>query len=166
MNRWYVVRTHPHRERQAVSHLERQRFQTFLPSFRKRRSHAGRKDYVMTPLFPGYVFVEMNLEVDRWRSINGTVGVHHLICHGDRPAAVPKGIVEDLRAQTDPGDVVAPAALIVFERGDSVRVVDGALAGQTGRYDRMTANERVVLLLNVLGREIEASLPMAAVDAA
>ncbi len=166
MKRWYVAHTHPHKERLAIAHLQRQRFRTFLPCFRKRRSHAGRIDHVLAPLFPRYAFVGLDLKADRWRSVNGTVGVHHLVSHGDWPAPVPAGVVEDLIAQADPAGTVAPATLLTFEKGDRLCIVDGAFAKQVGRYERMTADQRVVLLLDLLGREIEAMVPLAAVDAA
>ena len=69
-------------------------------------------------------------------------------------------------AQADRRGVVAPATLLLFERGDRVRIVDGAFADQVGQYDRMTADQRIVLLLDILGREIEATVPISAVDAA
>ena len=166
MRRWYVAHTHPHKEHRAVSHLQRQQFETFLPCFKKRRSHARRIDQVLSPLFPRYLFVSLDLEADRWRAVHSTVGVRHLVCHGDLPAAVPTGIIEDLMAQADRRGVVAPATLLLFERGDRVRIVDGAFADQVGQYDRMTADQRIVLLLDILGREIEATVPISAVDAA
>lgn len=166
MKRWYVAHTQPHKEHLAIAHLQRQQFRTFLPCFLKRRSHAGRIDHVLAPLFPRYAFVGLDLEADRWRAVNGTVGVRHLVCQGDRPAAVPAGIVEDLMAQADAASVVAPATLLLFDRGDRLRIVDGAFTGQVGRYERMTADQRVVLLLNMLGREVEARVPLSAVDAA
>ena len=166
MERWYVVHTAPNGEARATAHLRRQGFETFMPRFVKMRRHARRSEKVLAPLFPRYLFIQMNLSVDRWRAVNGTVGVSHLICSGDEPVPVRAGIVEALIAQADGVDRVDPAALQLFCAGDRLRIVDGALADQVGAFERMTADQRIVLLMTVLGREVKVTLPLASVDAA
>ena len=164
--RWYVVHTRPQTEQQAVEQLRRQGFDVYLPCCRKLRRHARRREVVHAPLFPRYLFVAIDLDIQRWRSINGTLGVSHLICQGDRPAPVPEGVVERLRAREDGGGMVSLADIALFDRGAQLRVLDGTFVGKTGFYDRMTAEERVVLLLEILGRKVEVSIPIHAVEAA
>ena len=74
MERWYVVHTAPNGEARATAHLRRQGFETFMPRFAKLRRHARRTEKILAPLFPRYLFIQMNLSVDRWRAVNGTVG--------------------------------------------------------------------------------------------
>ena len=85
-NSWYVVHTRPRGEETARRHLMRQGFDAFLPQYLKRRRHARRTDWVPRPLFPRYIFIEMDLHCTRWRAIRSTVGITDLVCHGDRPA--------------------------------------------------------------------------------
>ena len=80
MNRWYVVNTQSHQEARADENLRRQGFYSWLPRFRRPRKHARRTDYVSAPLFPGYLFVRLDPEAERWRSINGTFGVVASAC--------------------------------------------------------------------------------------
>ncbi len=164
--RWYVVHTRPQAERQAIEQLRRQGFDAYLPCYRKLRRHARRREMVRAPLFPRYLFVAIDLDVQRWRSINGTLGVSHLICQGDRPAPVPEGVVERLCEREDGGGMVSLADIALFNRGARLLVLDGTFIGKTGVYDRITAEERVVLLLEILGREVEVSIPIHAVEAA
>lgn len=144
----------------------RQGFETFVPLHFRRRSHARRVERVAAPLFPRYGFVRLDLGADRWRSVNGTVGVRRLIAHGDAPTPVPVGIVEALQRQSDAAGMLPLAALRALVPGDALRIVEGAFADRVGVYERMTADERVVLLLDVLGRELEIAVPCSAVDAA
>ena len=51
---------------------------------------------VIAPVFPGYIFVSFNSERDRWRSINGKLGVGRLIATQQQPVRVPRGVVEAL----------------------------------------------------------------------
>jgi transcription antitermination factor NusG len=60
--RWYVVQTQAGAEHKAVMHLARQGFKTYLPRYLKRRRHARRIDVVAVPLFPRYLFVEIDFE--------------------------------------------------------------------------------------------------------
>lgn len=76
---WYVAQTLHHREKLAELHLNAQGFRTFFPCFRKTVRHARQLRNVIAPVFPGYIFVNFNRERDRWRSINGTLGVARLI---------------------------------------------------------------------------------------
>jgi hypothetical protein len=100
--RWYVVHTRFQCERGAVQQLNRQGFCTFLPLKPKAWRHARRQGTRFVPLFPRYLFVRLNLGRDRWRSVNGTFGVHGLVTGADhRPQPLPKGVVENLAAVAD-----------------------------------------------------------------
>src|SRR3546814_4907858 len=70
MTRWYVAQTQAQGEERARLNLERQGFRTYLPRYRRERRHARRRDVVQAPLFPGYIFIELDLEQSPWRSIN------------------------------------------------------------------------------------------------
>ena len=166
MKRWYVAYTRARAEGQTAGHLRRQGFEAYVPLFRKLRRHARASEVVAAPLFPRYVFVALDLTVDRWRSVNGTVGVCRLVCHGEWPAPVPQGVVAALRAREDGKRCVSLACLALFDRGARLRVLDGKFTGHTGVYERMTDGERIVLLFDMLGHEVEVSLPIHAVEAA
>ena len=166
MMRWYVAYTQPNAEWKAVAHLRRQGFAAYLPLCRAIRRHARRQDVVRRPLFPRYVFVGLDLAADRWRAVNGTVGVSRLVSHGEWPAPLPGDVVARLRAGEDAEGMVSLASLVLFDPGARLRVLDGAFAGQTGRYVAMSAAERVVLLFDLIGAEVEVTVPIHAVEAA
>lgn len=166
MTRWYVAYTQPQAEAKAAQHLRNQGFPVFLPFHRRLRRHARRTEAVLRPLFPRYLFVALDLERQRWRSVGGTRGVIHLVCQGERPAPVPAGVVEALQARADPSGAIPLDALAVLEPGRPLRITAGVFAGHTGRYESMTEDERVVLLLDLLGRRLEIAVPAMCVQAA
>jgi transcriptional antiterminator RfaH len=159
MNRWYVVRTKPRAEDTVLSHLRRQDFEAFLPRFLKTRRHARRVDQVGIPLFPGYLFVAFDQELARWRSIFGTIGSSGLICHGDRPAPVPEGVVEEIIARRDDKGYVALHFDRGLKQGQSIEVLNGPLAEARGIFECMDSKERVIVLLNLLGRQVRTRVP-------
>lgn len=161
--RWYVVHTHARAEEKALVNLMRQGFTAFLPHYSKRRRHARRTDYVRAPLFPRYVFVAMDVARARWRALASTIGVAHLVCLGDRPAPVPDGVVEDIRARMDERGLVAVEDEIPFSKGEVVRVTAGPLADQSGLFECASDEDRVILLLDLLGRQVPVKVPLEAV---
>ncbi len=163
MKRWYVVHTHSRGERLAAINLRRQGMDAYLPQYLKRRRHARRTQWIPAPLFPGYLFVAMDVETVRWRAIHSTVGVRYLVCHGDWPAPVPAGIVEEVQAREDEQGLVAIDTPPPFEEGEMVRITAGAFCDQVGLFDCATDNERIIVLLELLGRHVKVRLPLDAV---
>ena len=164
--RWYVVQTQPHAETKAVAHLIQQGFETYLPRYRKRRSHARRVDQVAAPLFPRYFFVAINMATQRWRSIQSTFGVTRLVCNGDFPASVPQRIIDGIKAQEDAEGYVRLASRTEFKPGASVRILDGAFESCCGLFEGIADNERVAILLDLLGRKVRVLLNTASIAAA
>lgn len=159
MKRWYVVNTLPNQERRAEENLRRQGFEPWVPQLRKLRRHARRTDSVIVPLFPGYLFVSFDVESDRWRSVNGTFGVVRLLCNGETPMPVPEALIEALSARRDEsGLIVLPARS--FAEGETVRVLAGPFADLEGIFQATSGRDRVVLLFNLLGRQVRAKVPL------
>lgn len=156
---WYAVRTQTNAEARAVAHLGNQGFAVYLPRYRKQRRHARRVETVLRPVFPGYVFVRLDIERQAWRAINGTFGVIGLVQFGMTPAPVPGGIVEALQAREDDAGAVqlAPEGL---RAGECVRVREGAFEDCIGVLADVSDAQRVVLLLDLLGREVRVRVPM------
>jgi transcriptional antiterminator RfaH len=165
-SRWYVVQTQPHAESKAMGHLIRQDFAVYLPRHLKRRRHARKVDMVAAPLFPRYLFVTVDLETQRWRSIQSTTGVSRLVCNGDEPAPVPPAVVEALQGREDAGGFVQLERRPQFAPGERVRVVDGVFADSLGLFEGMADRERVAILLDLLGRKVRILLDEGAITAA
>ncbi len=165
-SRWYVAQTHPHGEAKASLHLRRQGFEIYLPRYLKSRRHARRVDTVAAPLFPGYLFVAIDMTTQRWLSIQSTIGVARLVRDGDRPAAVPLHVLEALKCREDAGGFVQLQRPPRFLPGDKVRIREGAFCDCYGLYEGMSGRERVAILLELLGRKVRVVLDTDIIDAA
>lgn len=165
MRRWYVAYTRTGMERLAQGHLERQGFSVYLPRRLKQRRHARRVDTIAVPLFPRYIFVAFDTSADRWQAVNGTHGVSNLVGAGEHPSAVPGGVIEAIREREDAEGLVNIGDPDRFAPGEAVEITQGALADQVGIFKCANDNQRVTLLLDLLGRETEIQLPAAAIRA-
>jgi transcription elongation factor/antiterminator RfaH len=150
--RWYVVQTQPHGENKALFHLERQNYRVFCPRISKTVRHAGKTSRVQTPLFHSYLFVNLDIARERWRSINGTFGVSRIILSNEMPQAVPRGIVEALIRRTgDEGTIVWRPAFVI---GQQVKIHEGPFADFVGELEHLDASGRVRVLLDMMGRGV------------
>jgi len=155
-HRWYAVQCQPHRERGAAVHLASQDYNVFLPWRRKSRRHARRVEAVLRPYFPGYLFISLDPERDRWRPVNGTFGVVRLVMQGDKPAAAPPGMIEALLDCCNPDGILEWQPELV--PGQRVRVSAGPFADLVGELERLDASGRVRVLLNIMGSKVPTSL--------
>lgn len=151
------------RELGANEQLKRQGFRTFLPFVMRNVSHARKVRRVRTPLFPGYVFVGLDLQRDRWRSVNGTFGVSRLVMGRETPLAVPRGIVEALISHAAYDGLCEAAPDFVV--GQDIRVVDGPFAQVVGKIVRLDCKGRVRALLEIMGGQVSVMLSGAALEA-
>lgn len=159
-DRWYVVQTQARAEAKAVFNLRRQGFDAYLPQYLKQRRHARRVDWVPAPLFPRYLFVRLDVDTAQWRPILSTIGVIDLIRHGLEPVAVPDAVVDEIRGRHNDGGFVVIKPADSFRKGERVNIVGGAFADQVGLFDCATDEERVVLLLDLLGRQVRVEVAL------
>jgi transcription elongation factor/antiterminator RfaH len=151
--RWYAVNTHPASEQKASKHLENQGWRTFFPKIAKTIRSGRRIRSELRPHFPGYLFVQLDLGSDPWRSVDSTIGVRSLVKAGDRPVAVPDGVVEVLQDMAlDSGQIVFTSTL---RPGGKVKFLSGPFAEMIGSLERLDGKGRVQVLLSLLGRQTQ-----------
>ncbi len=155
--RWYAVQTKTGQEALADLNLRRQRYETFLPCTYRTIRHARQIRTVRSAFFPGYLFTALDIEFDRWRSIDGTIGVLRLIKAEDRPLAAPPDLVETLIAATTKDGALDLAGAL--EPGAQVRVISGPFADQLAVVERMSGADRVRVLLSMMNQSIPVDVP-------
>jgi transcriptional antiterminator RfaH len=132
---WACARLQPNRENLACHCLGLRGFEVYLPRLREVRRRAGRKIEVCPPLFPGYLFIAVQLQ---WCSIRSTFGIASLIMNGTTPARVPNDIIDEIRSRERGGLVELPRRPLM--PGDRVQILQGPLAGQIGLFAGMRAH--------------------------
>jgi transcription elongation factor/antiterminator RfaH len=154
--RWYVVHTQVHAETRASVHLETQGYHVFCPRLRKTVRHARKSTDKLAPLFPGYLFLEMDSSRGRWRSVNGTRGVVRLLTQGDVPQPVPGDIIEALRSRADVHGIMQ--SVPGLGTGQRIRITEGPFEDLVGTLHGLEGADRVHVLLDLLGRSVMATL--------
>ncbi|MCL6688664.1 transcription/translation regulatory transformer protein RfaH [Pseudomonas sp. R3.Fl] len=151
--RWYLIQCKPRQDRRALEHLERQGYQCLLPLHSVERLQKGKLQQTEEPLFPGYLFIHLDKVDDNWLPIRSTRGINQIVSFGDRPTPVPDQVIGKL--------FNAPTALLpALVKGDQVLIDDANLNQLEAIFLCRNGNERVLILLNILQREVTISLPI------
>lgn len=150
--KWYLIYSKPRQEAVAEENLRRQGFECWLPQLSLQRRRRGRWVEAVEPLFPRYLFIHLRSGADNFAPIRSTRGVSGLVRIGIEPAQVPDPVVQALRRTLDPvSGLLTPTAQRLVP-GNLVEVLDGPFEGLRGVFQVQSGDERVVILLDVLGR--------------
>ena len=150
--RWYLLQSRPNQVERAEQNLARQGYTTFLPRFSARRVRRGRQVTVETALFPNYLFIRLDHWSDNWYPLRSTRGVSRLVTFGADPLPVPDRLIDAIRKRLEQSNV-APA----FTPGERVELIDGPLRGLNAIFVAQRDDERVVLLIELLHRQLHLS---------
>lgn len=163
---WVAASTHPNKEGLAADNLRRQGYRVYCPLVEKARRHARKTEIVRRPMFPGYVFICLDEAAQGCRAIRSTVGVRHLVAFGEAPARLPDTFVAALQAREIDGAIPAPALEHVLPAGSTVLVKNGIFRDLVATVLACRAQDRVVVLLDMLRRTVKAELPAAFLEPA
>lgn len=152
--RWFAVQTQPRMELWARSNLWSRGFEVYLPRHAKRRRHARKVDTVTLPLFPGYLFVQADMDQGDRRRIDSAPGVAYTVAFGDRPAALADSVIAEIRGREAADGLVHLDPTFGIKPGEAVRLTDGALGDMVGLFDGVSDANRVAVLLSILGRPV------------
>lgn len=148
---WFLAQLKPNSHGIAERNLARQGLPSFLPRLDETRRARGRFVTALRPLFPGYIFVALDIAAGRWRAVNSTHGISRLVRFGAAPAPVPPGLIAGLMARCDAVGRLGPAAGLA--PGDRVRVTGGPFAGFLASIEAIAPDRRVWLLLESMGQQ-------------
>lgn len=161
MLRWYLIHTKPSAEALAETHLDRQGYQVYLPRIAQAVLRGGRWRERIGALFPGYLFLRLNEGRQALAPVRFTTGVANVVRFGSRYTVVPEQIIRDLRARADPVSGLhrlnRPRELLP---GTPVRIRMGPLDGLEGIFERVAGEDRIVVLLKLLGQCASVCVPV------
>ncbi|MBM3555541.1 MAG: transcriptional activator RfaH [Alphaproteobacteria bacterium] len=152
MMRWHAVYTQPQLELWARTNLWERGLAVYLPQYKRRVRHARQVREVAKPLFSRYLFVQADLEDVGRRAIASAKGVVGLVAFGDHVPAVPDAVIAAIK-EREGIDGMIRLGTPGLKPGERVRVMQGALADHVGLFDGASDAQRVVVLLNILGRQ-------------
>jgi len=151
---WYVVYSKPHKEEQVQLHLASKEIESFFPRLQLQGS--VRRNKGITPLFPNYLFVQMNLAIESHYVI-WSPGVKRIVSFGDAPIPVEDKVIQFLKERANPQGIIQAHSQL--KPGQQVEIAGGPFDGFTGIIENPpNAKGRVKILLKLLSRPISVRL--------
>ena len=152
---WYCVRSQPKHEHIAAAHVRMlDRVTVYCPRIRFKRATQRGIVWAVDAMFPGYLFARFDL-AEMHRLVRYSCGVTSIVRFGDRYPIIDEGVIAELQKQT--GATGVKELNCVVREGDSVKVGEGVFTGLEAVVTQvLSAKERVKILLEFLGRQVEA----------
>jgi transcription termination/antitermination protein NusG len=187
---WYAVHTYVGQEKRVEDSLKERAqkmgmwrnkiFQVLQPTesvVEVKEGGGGKKETIERLLFPGYVFVQMDVEDDdgpgelgeSWEAVRGTPGVTGFVGTSTRPVPLSLQEVDHLLRSVGvmqtPTEAPAPRVKANFKEGDMVRVTAGPFADFSGVVSEVNLPQaKVKVLVSIFGRETPVELDFAQVQ--
>jgi transcriptional antiterminator NusG len=164
---WYVLRVASNREEQVRDALERKVQveglgdvigRIVVPVEQVKRIRSGKQKVHKRKLYPGYVFMEMQVKDDgkipekAWFMIKETGGVGDFIGTEGVPTAMRDTDVAKMLLEAEKPEE-APSIRVEFKKGDQVKIREGAFENFEGAVDSIDAERGIVrVIVTIFGR--------------
>ncbi len=150
---WYALRVRSRHEFVTYNELRRKGIEAYLPTVKKWSQWKDRKKLVEFPLFPGYLFANININSQEYFNTLKTKGaVNVLSLEGGRPAPVPPDEIHSLRILVESGEELDIYPNI--KEGTKVMVKKGLLKGATGILTRKETHYVFSVDVILLGKSV------------
>jgi transcription termination/antitermination protein NusG len=173
--KWYIVHTYSGHENKAkLTLLERVRNanltdyfgEVLVPTESVMEVVKGQRRTTTRKFFPGYMFVQMVLDDRTFHLVKNTPKITGFL-GGTKPTPVPEREITGVQTNMSEGGKPKPKARVVFEVGDSVRVIEGPFANFSATIEEVRADkQKVKVSLSMFGRATSVELDFSQVEKA
>jgi transcriptional antiterminator NusG len=180
---WYIVHTYSGFEKK-VSESLRQRAKAYgledqlgrieIPTEEVVEMRGGKKVQTATRFFPGYILVEIETEVDdkgnkkipdsTWHLVKNTPKVTGFVGSGNRPVPLSQEEADQIFHQVQES-IEKPKPKYTFERGESVRIIDGPFSNFQGVVEEVNLDRNTLkVMVTIFGRSTPVELDFLQVE--
>ncbi|MEM1330251.1 MAG: transcription termination/antitermination protein NusG [Planctomycetota bacterium] len=170
---WFVLRVASNKEgsvrstllrKVQIEGMEHLVGRILVPTEKTKTIKGGKQRITETKLYPGYVFVEMQLEEDGripqdvFFLIKETTGVGDFVGTAGRPTPMQQHEIEKMLLDARKPDD-EPTVRLSFEKGEHVKITEGPFEGYEGTVDELNPEKgEVTVLVTIFGRQAPINL--------
>lgn len=158
---WYVIHTQTGYEEKVKTTLEgkikaglagENISRVLIPVEQVSEVRGGKKKISQRKFFPGYILVEMELTDETWYLIKNVSGVTGFVGAGAKPLPLREEEISTILKQSEEAkEKLIPK--VMFEKGESVRVVDGPFTNFNGVIEEANlAKGKIKVMISIFGR--------------
>ena len=156
---WFVLTSKPREEQRAIDNLTMQGHVVYLPKVAKVIKRKGIKTVTLAPLFPNYLFIQLDNQVANFNAIRSTRGVGSFVRFGMKQAVIDNTIIESLKQSLNSEDENKTLdELLSYTQGDQLEITTGPFKGLQAIFKTKDGLERSILMVKMLGQENEVTV--------
>ena len=171
---WYVIHTYSGFEQKVKISLEEQFERSssrealgeiIIPVEDVVEVRKGKKKVSSRKFFPGYILISVDMSRDIWYMIKNTAKVTGFLGSGGKPVPLSEDEVKTIKGQIS-GETSQPKPKFSFEKGESVRVVEGPFVNFNGTVDEVNQSKgKVRVMVSIFGRATPVELEFPQIEA-
>ncbi|MFZ0451381.1 MAG: UpxY family transcription antiterminator [Desulfatiglandaceae bacterium] len=155
--KWYAIHTRSRFEQKVFDGLSGKDIDAFLPRVQTMSRRKDRRQKILVPMIPGYLFVRSILTPDAYYPIIKTTGVVRIIGVQGKPVPANQDEIDALMILDGTDRTVQNRSFM--RKGDRVMIMEGPFQGLTGYYlHHKGKGKRVVISLELLHRSLEVEI--------
>ena len=150
---WFLVRCKSKQEQRAKSNFTNQSIISFYPTVDVLRMGRGKvSPKKEEALFPGYIFVHLDISSSLASKVNNTFGVYGFVRFAGKPQMVPDSLIEELKKLED------KTIDLTLQHGDKVIINNGIYENVTAIFVEAESKQRSTLLIELLNKQVRLSV--------
>ncbi|TWX54067.1 transcription/translation regulatory transformer protein RfaH [Colwellia hornerae] len=161
---WFLLTSKPREEQRAFDNLSNQGYEVFLPKIAKVTNRQGVKSVSLQPLFPNYLFINLDLSEANFNAIRSTRGVGSFVRFGLNYATLNENLIKEIKQNIEGSDHKSLDDLLTYQQGEKVQVTQGPFKGLEAIYKTKDGLERCIILIKMLGQESEVAIENQAIE--
>lgn len=152
---WYALQHKPAQGDRALLNLQNQDASCFYPKVMVEKIRAGKRVRKLEPLFPGYLFINIDPSDPLWGKLRSTRGVLRIVSFANTPAPIPDEVIDQIRQGLRTVDEQGG-----IKPGQTVQLQDGPFKGLEAVFQAYEGEERAIVLINFMQKVRAVRVPL------
>lgn len=171
---WYVVHTYSGYENKAKlalqdairrNGLDGKFGEILVPTEKVTEVKDGKKKTTTRKVFPGYIFVQMIVDLQTWHTVTNTPKITGFIGGSRNPPPMTEEEIKRIIGVEETADEQPEVVIVNFKRGDEVNITDGPFASMKGRVEEVNqARQKLRVMVSIFGRPTAVELEFTQVE--
>lgn len=155
---WYALQHKPAQGDRALNHLQNQDIACFYPKITVEKIRAGKRTKKLEPLFPGYLFVNLEQTDPMWAKLRSTRGVLRIVGFANKPAPISDDVIQHVKASLE-----SVAEQGGIKPGQAVQLNEGPFEGINAIFQAYDGEARAIVLINFMQKQQRVKVPVSAI---
>lgn len=155
---WYALQHKPAQGDRALQHLQNQDIACFYPKISVEKIKGGKRSKKLEPLFPGYLFVNLEQTDPMWSKLRSTRGVLRIVGFANKPAPISDAVIQHIKESLD-----SVAEQGGIKPGQAVQLSEGPFEGINAIFQSYDGEERAIVLVNFMQKQQSIRVPVSAI---